>query len=54
MKHAVDLLRDTEMHISEISEKVGYKNPRTFMDAFKHSYGFSPMEYRRMHRRQGK
>ena len=54
MDHAVELLRETDLHISEISEKVGYKNPRTFMDAFKNAYDMGPMEYRRMHRRQGR
>lgn len=52
MKHAMELLRDTELHIGEISEKVGYKNPRSFVDAFKQSYDMSPMDYRRKHRKK--
>ena len=52
MTHAIELLRDTELHISEISEKVGYRNPRTFVDAFKQAYGTGPMEYRRQYRKK--
>lgn len=52
MKHAVELLRNTEYRVAEISDKVGYNNPRAFCDAFKQVYSISPMEYRRIHRKK--
>ena len=48
MQHAIELLRDTELLISEISEKVGYRTPRSFVDAFKQLYQISPMSYRKL------
>lgn len=52
MKQAVDLLRETEFRVAEISERVGYNNTRAFVDAFKQTYSVSPMGYRRIHRNQ--
>ena len=51
MNRAVELLRDTEYRIDEISAKVGYNNPRAFGEAFKQHFSVSPMEYRRIHRK---
>ena len=54
MKNAVELLRETELRVAQISEKVGYNNTRAFVDAFKQTYGVSPMEYRRVHKKHPK
>ena len=52
MEHAIELLRDTELFISEISEKVGYRTPRSFVDAFKQLYHMSPQDYRKLKRKK--
>ena len=44
MEHAKDLLSDEVLTISEVSERIGYKNQRHFSTAFKKKYGFSPRE----------
>ncbi len=46
IEHAYELLRDTEINISEIYHKVGYNNSHTFRRAFKKVYGMSPKEAR--------
>ncbi|MGL5276752.1 helix-turn-helix domain-containing protein [Myroides sp.] len=42
MQHAKELLENKELNISEISDIIGYKNPRHFSSAFKKKYGVSP------------
>ncbi len=44
---AADLLAGTDDTVGEISRAVGYGSPFTFSDAFKRSYGVSPVEHRR-------
>lgn len=34
--------------IAAIAEKVGYKSPTSFHQAFKKVYGMTPMEYQRL------
>jgi two-component system, response regulator YesN len=46
MQNAAKLLMDNQTKTYEISEAVGYKNPRYFSDAFKRYYGLTPSEYR--------
>lgn len=46
MKEAIKLLRNTEMHVYEISENIGYGNPKYFSQLFKKHTGMSPREYR--------
>ena len=46
MKRAKTLLADTRMKGYEISELVGYDNPKNFSRSFKQYYGISPREYR--------
>ena len=46
MKKAVDLLNDYNCRIYEISEAVGYSNPKNFARTFKQYYGITPSEYR--------
>ncbi|WP_255493747.1 AraC family transcriptional regulator [Myroides sp. WP-1] len=45
MEHAVHLLREGVLNISEISDQIGYKNQRHFATAFKKKYGVSPSQY---------
>lgn len=46
---ALKLLKDVSLSISEISEKVGYKNTRYFSRLFKKVVGISPSVYRKYH-----
>lgn len=45
MKRATQLLELGKINISEVSQKVGYKNPKYFSKIFKKKYGLSPKEY---------
>ena len=42
-----NLLSHTQMSIADISEKLGYKNPETFIRAFQRTYQLSPSQYRK-------
>ncbi|QIB64607.1 AraC family transcriptional regulator [Kineobactrum salinum] len=42
MSHALDLLRDSEMSITQIAFDVGYEHPSNFATAFKRITGISP------------
>lgn len=46
MEEAIKLLLRTEMHVYEISENIGYGNPKYFSQLFKKYTGMSPKEYR--------
>lgn len=46
MEKAAELLADFHYKTYEISEKVGYHNPKNFSRVFKKYYGISPREYR--------
>ncbi len=46
ISHAKRLLKGTDLKIYEISEKVGYSDPKYFMRVFKEVQGISPGEYR--------
>lgn len=46
VSHAKRLLKGTDLKIYEISEKVGYSDPKYFMRVFKEVQGISPGEYR--------
>ncbi len=46
MEEAKKLLKETDIRINEISERVGYSNPKHFMKTFKGLYGVSPSEFR--------
>lgn len=46
MQNAIKLLATTDYKIYEISELVGYNNPRCFSDIFKKNFGMNPSEYR--------
>lgn len=47
LQMAEKLLRQGQLSIGEIAEKVGYANPNKFSSAFKTQYGMSPTEYQR-------
>lgn len=47
MAHAKELLKNSEIPISEIGEKVGFFNSSTFTSTFKQYCGISPTEYRK-------
>jgi AraC-like DNA-binding protein len=44
MDHAMQLLRDRGMLVTEVARTVGYKNPNHFSCAFKRRYGISPSD----------
>lgn len=46
MKKAAELLNNFNFRIYEISEIVGYSNPKNFARTFKQYYGLSPSDYR--------
>ncbi|MEM9141933.1 MAG: AraC family transcriptional regulator [Bacteroidota bacterium] len=46
MKLSQTLLKNTELLIYEIAERVGYKNGNHFTAAFKRFYGITPRQYR--------
>jgi len=46
MQKAADLIRTTDHKLYEVSEMVGYTNPKNFSRAFRHHFGVSPQEYR--------
>lgn len=49
MKHAVDLLRNTQLSVWDIAELIGMSSPSYFSSKFKKMYGISPSEFRLTH-----
>jgi len=49
IKAAKDLLRDSDLSINEIADKVGYGEQRYFSKLFKKSVGIKPTEYRKLY-----
>lgn len=47
LEKAVELLMESDCKLTEISERIGYRNTRTFVDAFKKKYHVSPVYYRK-------
>lgn len=47
LEHALELLLNSDYGLYEISERAGYQNVRTFVDAFKQKYGLSPTKYKK-------
>ena len=47
MKHACDLLKETDLPIKMIASSVGYENALTFSKIFKQKEGVSPLDYRK-------
>lgn len=50
ISHAKKLLKNSDMLVSSIGEKVGYSNFSTFTSTFKKHCGVSPTEYRTIHK----
>lgn len=48
--HAKQLLRNPQMKLAVIAEKVGFKNEKYFSQVFKKQEGISPGEFRKQHR----
>lgn len=46
IKQAINLLAETDLHVYEIAEKVGYSAPNQFYLSFKKKIGCNPIEYR--------
>ena len=46
LKHAAELLTNTKLSITEVSERVGFNSPRIFSSNFKKMFGVLPSEYR--------
>ena len=53
LKHASELLKQSDLRINEIAAIVGYDNPSKFSQAFKKQYQQSPLAYRRICRQNG-
>lgn len=53
MTKATELLKLTQLSISDISNAVGYSNPLHFSRAFKNVYGISPREWRNRNSTKG-
>lgn len=49
MRNAKKMLRETELSVSEIGEKIGYTTSRGFLSAFTKYEGCTPSEYRKRH-----
>ncbi len=54
IKHAKDLLIDTDQTVTEIVRSIGYENPKYFFVLFKRATGLTPLQYRAAHLRNGK
>ena len=46
LKHAAELLTNTNLSIAEVSERVGFNSPRIFSSNFKKMFGLLPSAYR--------
>lgn len=51
MYHAAKLLRETVLKHGEICARIGMSDERYFSQVFQRTYGLSPQEYRKQHRR---
>lgn len=52
IRNAQQLLRETELSVSEVGERVGYSTSRGFFAAFQKYENCTPGEYRRLKRKQ--
>jgi YesN/AraC family two-component response regulator len=50
IEEAKKLLRETDLNLENISEKIGYINLSSFIRKFKNDTGITPGEYRMMHK----
>ena len=47
LQNGENMLAHTQMSIADISEKIGYKNPETFVRSFSRNYHMTPSQYRK-------
>lgn len=52
MKHAQELLRKSSMDVSEVAFQLGYKNPESFMRAFKNYFNLTAGKFREEARKE--
>lgn len=46
VSHALELLRTTDISVTEVAEKVGFSSVKHFSQTFKATYGYSPMHFK--------
>lgn len=49
MKHAIRLLRETQLTVWDVTELTGFRSPSYFSSKFKKKFNISPSDYRLMH-----
>jgi two-component system response regulator YesN len=49
MEAAKEMLRDTDLNVSEICEKVGYSDSKYFTKTFTREAGLKPNQYRKLY-----
>jgi AraC-like DNA-binding protein len=49
LRRAAQLLRESQLHVSEIAFEVGFNNPKYFARYFKDEYGLLPSAYQDAH-----
>jgi AraC family transcriptional regulator, arabinose operon regulatory protein len=47
LRHALHLLRDRNLQVARVSERVGFSDPFYFSRQFRRRYGVSPQDYRK-------
>ncbi|NLL66628.1 MAG: helix-turn-helix transcriptional regulator, partial [Clostridiaceae bacterium] len=50
ISHAKEYLKNSDISINELSNKLGYNHSRTFTSIFKKYIGIPPTEYRKQYR----
>ncbi len=49
MNRVKELLRDTELTVLEIADRMGFEHPEYLGAAFRREVGLAPGEYRKLH-----
>lgn len=49
MKHALQLLKETQLTVWDITELTGFSSPSYFSSKFKRMFNMSPSDYRLLH-----
>ena len=53
LQQSENLLLYTQMSVADISDKIGYKNPETFIRMFKRHHGMTPSRFRKLNTEKG-
>ena len=53
IEKAKRLLRETSLSVAQISEKLAFDTPNYFSKSFKKHTGFTPLQYKKIHKHQG-